>query len=79
MKKINVYIRIGKNTKTGYKTAISTKPNPAPLYKTDSYMRQIPLTTIRFGVEINIPDDAFDLYKTINNKIQINVSAEEVK
>ena len=79
MKQIKVYIRIAKNPNRGYKAAISTKPKPASLYRLGTYSEHLALPTIRFGVKINIPDDAFDLEKTIKNEIQLNISGEEIK
>ena len=78
MKQIKAYIRIAKNNKKGYKLAISTKPNPATLNKLDTYNRQIPLPTIRFGVTINLPDDVFDFSQVIENEIQLNISNKEI-
>lgn len=79
MKQIKVYIRIAKNPNRGYKVAISTKPNPESLHKSGYYSDNFALPTIRFGVKINIPEDAFDFNRTIENEIQLNVSNKEVK
>ena len=79
MKQIKVYIRIAKNPNRGYKTAISTKPNAASLYRQNEYIEKLALPTIRFGVKINIPEDAFDFDKTIENEIQLNVSNRDIE
>ena len=78
MKTIKAYLRIAENPSRRYKVAISTKPNPATLFSTNTYGQQIPLPTIRFGVKINIPDDMFDLEKTIDT-IELTVSKNDVK
>ena len=76
MKLIKVYIRIAKHQKrSSHKVAISTRPNPASLYSSNF----IALPTIRFGVVINIPEDAFDFSKVIDNEIQLNVSNRDIE
>ncbi len=79
MKQIQVYIRIAKNKTKGHKVAISMKPNPATLFKIEEGGWQTALPTIRFGVKINVPDDAFDFNSTIKEEIYLNVLKKDIK
>ena len=70
--KIKAYIRIGK-TKRKYKVMASEKPNFEPI-KDSGYSPISFYPTIFFGIEFNLPDEAFEYAEKMIGEIDYRKS-----
>ena len=74
--KVRAYIRVAKN---GYKVKVdaSAKEDSQPLFLLSGYKQKTFLPTVKFAVDLNIPDELFsNAAKVIG---EINLALENVK
>jgi len=73
-----IYIRLGKTETGGYKVDGSLKPNLSPLWTSSDRKTNKAIATVRFAVEVDIPDEKFNAEGIPIAKINFKLEEERL-
>lgn len=77
MKK-KIYLRVGKTKAGKYKVDARFNPTPEPIWSESNARTRKALPTVRFAVEVEIPEEKFDLEWELVGKVNCELDKKRI-
>lgn len=78
MVEVKIFLKLAKNGENKYKVESSLKPIIGNLWSNADKRTRIALPTADFAIEVNIPDEKFDIEKIAVAKINFELEEERL-
>lgn len=78
MAEVKIFLKVGKNGDNKYKVESSLKPVIGNLWSSVDKKSRLALPTADFAIEVNIPDEKFNIEKIAVAKINFELEEERL-
>lgn len=73
-----IYITLGKMVKGKYKVSAALKPDGGPMWNNSITKRRLAIPTVKFAIEVNVPDEKFNIERMAVAKINLALEQERL-